>query len=233
MRVLVTRPQPDANRLADRLQQAGHKAVISPLLRIEFTEDPLPPLDSFQALLITSGNGARALARNTGRRDMRLLCVGDASARQAREDGFDDVESAGGDTVALAELTRASCDPADGPLLHVTGSAVAGALAENLREDGYSVESQMLYRANIAAQLPETAREALSDGSLDAVMLFSPRTARTFATLLKKAEMETTCTGLHLLCLSEAVANELRNIPSSSVRIAARPTTDALFDVLD
>ena len=29
MRVLVTRPQPDANRLADRLEQAGHEAVIS------------------------------------------------------------------------------------------------------------------------------------------------------------------------------------------------------------
>ena len=44
---------------------------------------------------------------------------------------------------------------------------------------------------------------------LDVVVLFSPRTARTFVGLLKQSEMLGVCSRLVVVCLSEAVAAEL------------------------
>ena len=58
-----------------------------------------------------AANGARALARATQRRDLPVLAVGDATARAAREAGFESVTSAGGDVGDLAPLAAARCAP--------------------------------------------------------------------------------------------------------------------------
>ena len=62
MRLLVTRPEPDAGREAEALAARGHEAVLAPLLKIEFTRDV--PLDfaGVQALIVTSRNALRAMA---------------------------------------------------------------------------------------------------------------------------------------------------------------------------
>ncbi len=60
MRLLVTRPEPDASREADKLAARGHEAVLAPLLVIEFVADVALPLEGAQALIVTSRN---ALAR--------------------------------------------------------------------------------------------------------------------------------------------------------------------------
>ena len=61
MRILITRPQAEAERTAARLIALGHEPVIAPVLRIERTEDT-PPSGSFDALIVTSVNAVPALA---------------------------------------------------------------------------------------------------------------------------------------------------------------------------
>src|SRR5688572_29455279 len=103
MRILVTRPREDAERLAEQLEAKGHAIVIEPIFTIEpMPETPLD-LDGVQALLLTSANGARAFGMRSPRRDLRVFAVGDATADAARALGFSDVESAGGDVADLVD----------------------------------------------------------------------------------------------------------------------------------
>jgi len=92
--VLVTRPQPEADATATRVAALGYRTLIEPL--IEIVPRPGPPLElgDIQAVLVTSGNGARALAAHTPVRDQWLFSVGDATAKALRELGFLRVESA-------------------------------------------------------------------------------------------------------------------------------------------
>lgn len=235
MRLLVTRPEEDSAPLADALSALGHEAVLAPLLDIRFLEDAELPEAAWQALLVTSANGVRALVRHdhaASLLSLPVLAVGPASADAARAAGFVKVEAAGGDVGSLAEHVGKALDPAAGPLLHVAGSAVAGDLAGMLEARGFSVTRAVLYEARLASALPEAARAALEEGTLDGVLLYSPRTARAFASLVRKAGLEARVTGLAAFCLSQAVADALDDLPGLTVKIAREPDQAALIALL-
>src|SRR3954471_22035428 len=138
MRVLITRPEREAAALAEALAGRGHQAVIAPLFRLQVLHPPADfaaTLAACQAILVTSANGARALAEASEQRSKPVFAVGDTTAATAEGLGFTNVVSASGDAAALSDLVRQRLDPAAGPLLHVSGADVA---AEPLAE-GFDV----------------------------------------------------------------------------------------------
>jgi len=233
VRVLLTRPDMDSRAVADVLAARGIEAVLAPLLSIAPVANAELDLDGAQAVLVTSANGARALADATPRRDLTVLAVGRGSADAARDAGFERVESADGDVAALAALARVRCDPAAGALVHVSGSVSAGDLAGVLGAAGFEVRRAVLYCATPATTLPEAARQALRAGWLDAALFYSPRTAATFAALVTDAGVEEACKSVDALCLSAAVADALFPLPFAAVKVATRPDQDALLTLLD
>lgn len=237
MRAVVTRPAEDAERIAAPLRARGVDVLIEPLLTITPKSDATLDLDGVQALLLTSANGVRALAAvGAGHPDMLLLpalAVGDQTAAVAREAGFGDVAAAEGDVTSLAALVRARLKPEGGALLHAAGSVVAGDLAGDLGRDGYEVRRAVLYAARPADAFSTAFRDTLAAGTVNAVFLYSPRTAKTFATLAHQADLRDACRGLRAYCLSQAVADAVADVPFAAVRVAERPEQDALLAVFD
>ena len=232
MRLLITRPAEDAAPLAAELERRGHQATLEPMLGIRPQPDAPLDLDGAQAILLTSANGARALSDRSVGRDLPVFAVGDATARAAREAGFTQVESADGDVEALADLVIKRLDPADGRLVHVAGSAVAGDLAGRLQAGGFVVERAVLYAAEPVTALSDACRDNLRAGAYDGVLFFSPRSARAFARLARMAGCEDACRALTGFFLSEAVA-DAGDLPWRARHIAAEPTQAALLAVID
>jgi uroporphyrinogen-III synthase len=233
--ILVTRPRSESEVFALTLAMRGHDAVQAPLLDIVPDETASVDLDGVQALLFTSINGVRSFARVSTARDVPAYCVGDATAQAARDMGFRDVHSAGGDVVALANLVRMDLAPSEGALLHVSGSAVAGDLAGDLGGDRYDVRRVQLYRQDTARDLPDAAAEALKSGALDAITFFSPRTAATFVQLVRKADLLDSLKNVSALGLSQAALDAARveGAHWKSERAAAQPTEAALLEAID
>ncbi|MEP0338336.1 MAG: uroporphyrinogen-III synthase [Alphaproteobacteria bacterium] len=231
-RILVTRPEQDAAATAARLRDLGHDPLITPLMAVRFL--PGPPLDlaGVQALLVTSANGARALAARQAGSNIPLpvLAVGDATARAARDLGFPDVESAGGDVDDLARLAAERLRPGDGALLHVAGSKVAGDLAGMLAQAGYTYRRSVLYDARPVAALPQAAQAVLADGAAG-VLLYSPRTAALFRDLVLAAGLDGFVENLTAFCLSANVAGRA-GAGWRRVVVAARPTEPSLMDAV-
>jgi uroporphyrinogen-III synthase len=232
MRVLVTRPQPDADQLAAMMAAQGHEAIVAPMMTINHDEDARITLKGVQALLITSANGARALAAATRGRDVAVFCVGAASATQATAAGFSSVFNVQGDTTDLADLVARQCQTDAGHLIHIAGSVVAGDLSGDLTARGFTVDREVLYEAHTHDTLSDKARQVIADNRGLVVTLFSPRTARTFMALVEKADLVGACNSLDLLCLSQAVADAASGLPWRSVKVATRPTTDAILALL-
>jgi uroporphyrinogen-III synthase len=232
MRILVTRPREDSERLAEKLEAMGHEVLIEPLFTIEPELGAPLDLDGVQALLLTSANGVRALALRSERRDIPVLAVGDATAAAARDFGFAQVESAGGDVEDLADLVRARLRPDGGALLHAAGSVTAGDLAGNLGAAGYDVRRVVLYRAEPVGALSAETAAALRDGRIDLAVFFSPRTARTFVSLVKAAGLESACARIAVLGLSQAVLDAASEIGWAAHGAAAEPTEASLLDAL-
>ncbi|HEV8389402.1 MAG TPA: uroporphyrinogen-III synthase [Dongiaceae bacterium] len=232
MRILITRPIEDAKPLADALHERGVEVLIEPLLEIRHLDDAELDLDGVQALLFTSANGVRAFAALSPRRDLKALTVGDGSAEAARQAGFPDVESAKGDVEALAALVVDRLKAESGILFHAAGTVTAGDLKARLEGLGYQVRRAQLYEAKIAAALSPETRANLTLGGIDAVLLFSPRTAGTFAELWQAAGAPPLAR-IQALCLSAAVAREIGNLGWAGVEIADRPDLPSMLALVD
>ncbi|WP_119169325.1 uroporphyrinogen-III synthase [Algihabitans albus] len=231
MRLLVTRPREEAERFAEDLTSRGHEAVIASLLTIDIRHEDLD-LDGVQALAFTSLNGVRAFVANSSERGLPVHTVGSRTAEAARAAGLKDVRSAAGDVDALAAQIATSRQAAAGAVLHVTGVHVAGDLSGKLSSQGFTVRRAVLYEARPVGRLPDSARTALQTGRLDGVTFFSPRTAASFARLVRASGLERSTESLTAFCLSPAVAAEARAVTWANVRVAAHPTQAALLTAL-
>ncbi|MEO0036662.1 MAG: Uroporphyrinogen-III synthase [Pseudomonadota bacterium] len=233
VQALVTRPREDAEPVARALAGRGIAVMIEPLLGIEpvpgVTVDPT----GLQGLLVTSANGARALARLLPGRDLPVWAVGDSSARVARDLGFATVHSAGGDVEDLAALVAAHADPAAGALLHAAGETIAGDLSGRLAERGFAVRRETLYRAVAATALSPDLCQSLRAGAIDFALFFSPRTAATFATLVTDAGLGETLSRVVAYGLSGNVTARLAALPWATLHKAAEPTLAALLAAVD
>ncbi len=229
MRILVTRPAQDGAEIAAKLAVLGHTALLAPLLEPRFHDGPDLMLDDVQAILATSANGIRALIRRTARRDIPIFAVGPQTAQEARAAGFSDVRNADGDSRALAEAVTRWTMPDKGALLHVCGEDAPGTLVESLARRGFTARRAVLYAIDAAKALPPAAHDALRRGAVDAVLFFSPVSARIFLDV---------CAGLALtrlvaLCISPATANVLPPGTFSEVRTAAAPNQAALLALVE
>lgn len=235
MRILVTRPEPDASRQADKLAAHGHAAVLAPLLAIEPVADVPLQLECAQALLVTSRNALRALAAHRELAEaltLPLFAVGEATAREAQGLGFADVTAGPGTGAALAKLVSQELIPGHGPLVHLAGETLAFDLKAALASQGFVVRQPVLYRAVPAAKLPPEALRLLKEGRLDGTILMSPRTASIFADLLLRQDAVTQARSVVCYCLSEAVAEALTPF-GFAVRVAARPREEDVLALLD
>ena len=231
MRVLITRPRPNAVALAQELEARGHEVMIEPLLTIVPLADVVPALDGVQAILLTSANAVPAL-RGTNPR-LPVFVVGEATARAAREHRCEEVHVAAGDAGSLAHLIVARCRPGEGTLLHLSGAEVRRGLAEPLEAAGFAVRREVVYRAVAASSLSTQAIAAIGTQTLDAVLLFSPRTASVLVSLLAGHGLCGCLGRTEAVCLSEAVAEPCRGLRWKAVRIAARPEVESLLGQLE
>ncbi|MCH8098612.1 MAG: uroporphyrinogen-III synthase [Proteobacteria bacterium] len=239
MRALITRPREDAGALAKLLGGRGIECVIEPLLTIEPVKDAGLDFTGVQAVLLTSANGARALAaQDAGKsagawRHLAVFAVGEATASAAREAGCRRVSSAGGDVGALARLVAERLEPKGGALLHIAGTHVAGDLAGLLAKAGFTVRRAVIYEAREADCISAELISMIEAGGIDVALFFSPRTAKSFVTLAFEAGVSSACEGVTALCLSAAVAREAETIAWNEVRVAAHPDLDGLLALID
>jgi uroporphyrinogen-III synthase len=231
-RVILTRPEAESRAIADDLARLGIEALIAPLLEIRPTGARLEDTARYQAFLVTSGNGIDGLATATPRRDVTVFAVGRATAERARTHGFAAVAAAEGTGADLAGLVAGRLLPEGGPILWASGDEVRVDMADSLGERGFTVDRITVYRAEAARRLPAAAAQALIDATAEGVLLFSPRTARCFVSLVTDAGLTRRTIPMVAYCLSAAVAEAAGGLPWAAVRIAAQPSREGLLATL-
>ncbi len=225
---IITRPEEDARRFLQAARKAGAHAISMPVIGIHFLDDAAIPQRRWQAVAITSANGARAIARRAdAARLTRALAVtvGPASTRAALDAGFLHVlQAARNDVQGVIETILDRLKPEDGPVLYASGAVTRGDLQGALEKAGFEVARAVLYEARPAETLNEEARQALTEAEPGTVALYSPRSARIWARLVKDAGLEQPAARWRHACLSENVAAALcEELPKVAGHIAVSP----------
>ncbi|MHA1560153.1 MAG: uroporphyrinogen-III synthase [Alphaproteobacteria bacterium] len=233
MRVLVTRPAPDAELTVQRLRALGHEVYAQPLMQAEFLT---PPHSSDPgAIMVTSRNGVRALSawpQSAEWRDRPLFAVGDATAALAAEGGFTNVRSARGDGNALAALVIEARDPRDGPILYPAAEERSSSLETRLRAGGFKVDTAIAYRMRAAKGFAPEILGALESGLLEGVLLYSKRSASIFLSLIDRDGLADGLRKLRVFAMSDSVANVFSGRAVERVDIAQSPQEEVVFSLL-
>ncbi len=231
MRIVVTRPLADSERTAAALRARGHDVLVAPLLHVE------PVAAGFGGgwggIIITSANAPGAIAGHAARDKLiklPLYAVGQRSADAARQAGFSNVTSAGGDVRDLVRLIAARRADAAAPLLYLAGEDRAADLIAELVAHGIAAEMAVVYRA-ATAPFPPALTAALKAGEVDAVLHFSKRSADSYLAGARQAGILVQALAVRHLCLAGSIAEPLSG--ATSIAVAKRPDETALIALLE
>ncbi len=232
MHLLVTRPEPDAMKLAGRLEQNGHDTIVEPLMRLSFEDaDPID-LDGASALIATSRNALRALRGSpalAAARNVPIFVVGKATATEARNMGFERILVGAGRAADLVPAIAATQDSTDGLLVHLAGDTLAFDIKSELELLGFRVLQPTVYRMEAAQAFSPSTIDAFTDGDIEGVILMSPQTARIYAHLVARYRLNYALPKIVHFCMSSAIVRGLAALGEVPVAIPERPTLDGLL----
>ncbi|SIR14283.1 uroporphyrinogen-III synthase [Bosea sp. TND4EK4] len=232
MRVLVFRPQSDAEKTAQAISGHGFEPLVAPLFKVVPLNAEAPQGD-FAAIVVTSGNAVPMLAGGPAAwRALPVFTVGTRTAAKVRAAGMEDARSADGDRndlIALIERTL----PAPSAILLVVGRDRKEDVAQRLSDAGYEVSVWEAYAAEALDALPEEARAALQDGKADAALHYSARGAGTFLDLARKAGVFEPALELTHVVISADAAAPLIAAGASTVLVAEHPEEAGMLAALE
>ena len=208
----------------------GFQPILAPALEIRALPSRLPNPTRIQAILITSANALPALSPIWHAHP--LFAVGTATATGARETGFTDVRDADADATALTTLVMQTCIPANRALLLLSGRGQGMALANALRAAKFRVARRTVYAAIALPKLPEPARVALAEGRVAHALFFSAETAHAFLRQVSQAGLAERLREIEAISIGQPARMALEAAAWRRIRVAARPTQDAMLACL-
>ena len=244
LRVVVTRPDHQAEPLCRRLEAAGATALRFPGLTIEPAADVaaararLEAMAEFDRIVFVSANAVWCAARMLGG-DLpelagRYAAVGAATARALEGAGRppslvpDDHRSEG--LLALPELR----DVSGRRVLIVRGEGGRELLAETLRARGAEVDYAEVYRRGRPAPDAAAIRRVWVDhGGPSVVTATSPDILDNLVALLDRDPARAALLGAQLVVVSERMVKQARALGFRRPALLARgPGDDALVDAV-
>jgi len=212
--LVLLRPQPGNDRSAERARALGLEVVQIPLFEIVPVEDEPIPEGAFDALLVTSPNGAEHGANVLARfADLPVFTVGEVSAQAVRAHRGGDVIVGGGDAASTIPLiVQAGLRS----VLHVCGEETRA-----FDPLGLSVTPHIVYRSD--ARDMRRFSKFLATLPPSVIAIHSPAAGRRFNALMPPPARN------HLLVAISAAAAEACGKGWRKVQVASSPDDTALL----
>ncbi len=223
-RIVITRPEADATRLADRLRALGAVPIVAPAIRIEFTDPPeldnaLANLTRYHWIVFTSRSGVEAVFRRTDSvAGPKVAAIGPATAATLRAHGVEP-ELVPSEYVAEAILDGVG-DVRGLRFLLPRADIARETLVEGLESRGATVDEIAAYRT------VEVSAPRAELGPIDAVTFTSSSTVRGF---LAGGPVPA---GAKVVCIGPITAQTAREHGLDVAAVAQHYTEDGLIAAL-
>ena len=240
-RVLVTRPAPQAQVLADLLRDRGIDPVVVPTVAIDASRSAgaldvmLATLDGAGWLIVTSANGAAALAARLGGNrsrlptSVRVAAVGPATAAVLRASGIrvDHVPDAYR-TVAIADSLA---DVRGRRVVLARADAATPGLREALVEQGALVEEIVAYRTIEGPAMSRDPLHAALHADLAGIAFTSSSTVRGLMRLASPVDRGR-ARAVPAFCIGPVTAETARHLGFDVAVTADEHTAGGLADAI-
>ena len=212
MHILLTRPLKDSHELILRFQKLGHNVSHLPLIKIEKKDHEKLNFSDYKGIIFTSTNSINFLDIKSIDKKINCFCVGSATEKNARSNGFLNVHSADGSVLNLKELILQNYNSSDGKLLYVSGEIISTNLDKELISEGYSIKRIINYVAKPIEKINETFIDELKLKMPEIVFVYSQNSAISFLNIIKNHQLVDLWMNTNLMCLGEKTSSILNEI---------------------
>ena len=213
MHVLLTRPLEDSLDFIKRFRKKGFTVSHLPLIKINKIDYPKLNSSEYKTIVFTSSNAIRNLDTKDFDKKSLCFCVGDATEKTAKQKGFHNTFSAGGNVKNLQELILQNLEKKNEKILYVSGESVSYDLDKDLTKEGFNVQRLINYNVSHVKDISFDFLSELKKKIPDIVYIYSQNSAVSFLNLIKKYEMDDYWMKTNLMCIGEktsSVLNELK-----------------------
>ena len=219
------------------LEILGHSCTIEPLLIVEQVER-IERLKTFSGVLLTSSNAIaplKSLYSKYEREILPVLTTGSATAEQARNAGFCNIEHVQGSALDLVKVVpqwmRKNKIAQDESLFYPSAERTAHNIPALLEAHKINCRGLPVYRTVPRTEFSKETKRLLQNEELDAVLLYSSRTAQTFTKLLHDNNLSLPT--IKIFALSKEIAHFLLGQFSDRVYYPTKPAEDDLLALLN
>jgi uroporphyrinogen-III synthase len=212
MHILLTRPLEDCSEMILKFRSLGHQVSHLPLLVVEKVNYDSVNFPSFGGIIFTSANAIKFLNLKSIDKKILCFCVGEATEKTARNNGFQNVIAAEGNVENLKELILQNFDKKDGSLIYISGETVSTDLDQQLLKVGYNVKRIVNYRTSHNNNFNEEFVKELKQKMPDMVYVYSQNSAASFLNYIKLQQLEGLWMNTNLMCIGEKTSSILNEI---------------------
>jgi len=212
MHILLTRPLEDSREMILKFQSLSHEVSHMPLISIEGVKHEDLSFSDYKAIIFTSSNAIKFLDIKSIDKKIICFCVGSATEKKARGNGFQNVFSADGNVNNLKELILQNFNSSDGKLLYVSGEIISNDLDQQLISEGYNVKRIINYSANPIEKFNDDFIEKLKLKMPEIVYVYSQNSAISFLNLIKNYQLDDFWMNTNLMCIGERTSSILNEI---------------------
>ena len=212
MHILLTRPLEDCSEMIIKFQSLGHKVSHLPLLSIKKILHEKINLSEFKGIIFTSSNAVRFLNLNGLDKNIKCFCVGNATEKEARGQGFSNTIAAEGNVLNLKELILQNFDKTEGKLIYVSGENISVDLDNQLQNEGYDIKRLINYETVHNEKFDDDFINRLKLDMPDMVYVYSQNSASSLLKFIKLNQLEGLWMSTNLMCIGEKTSAKLNEI---------------------
>ena len=212
MHILLTRPIEDSRELIIKLNNLGHKVSHLPVINVVGEEYRDFSEEEFKGIIFTSSNAVKNLNLKNINKNIQCFCVGSATEKTARINGFQKVYSADGNVSNLKEIIIQNYNTKNEKLIYVSGEIITTNLDKDLISEGYNVDRIINYKVLPVENLDLKFLKELKSSIPEIVFIYSQNSAESFLKMIKNYNLQSLWMNTNLMCISETTSSVLNEI---------------------
>jgi uroporphyrinogen-III synthase len=212
MHILLTRPLEDCSEMIFKFKSLGHQVSHMPLLVVHKVKYDSIDFSSFGGIIFTSANAIKFLDLKSIDKKILCFCVGEATEKKVRSNGFQNIIAAEGNIENLKELILQNFDKKNGSLIYISGETISADIDQQLSKEGYNVERIINYRTSHNQNFDDELIRELKQKMPDIVYVYSQNSASSLLNLIKLHQLESLWMNTNLMCIGEKTSSILNEI---------------------
>jgi len=212
MHVIITRPIEDSLELIRNLKIINHTITYLPLISVRKISNENINFKDYKGIIFTSANAIKFLNINDIPKNIYCFCVGEATEKKAKDFGFYNAISAGGNVDVLIELIVRTFDKNFGRLLYVSSEFISKELDFELKKKGYSIERVVNYTSEPINQIEQNTLNYIKKNTPDVIFVYSEKSAINLKDLIMKYSLVDVMMQSNLMCISKKTSKVLEFI---------------------